>query len=132
MRKLCIIFLLFFLSGCGEYSPSKHDVVNTHGHIENLRLLEDFIKDVSMNKDSEVRVVSYTDECDPIIHDLTYSNDELASKKDTREDEFGTQLVMEDVCKSINTIDKNNHTVYQLEGCEGKVDIIHVTSIPND
>ncbi|WP_421383276.1 DUF4362 domain-containing protein [Bacillus salacetis] len=131
MRKLSIVLLLFFLTGC-EYSPSKHDVVNTHGHIENLRLLEDFVEDVSMNKDSEVRVVNYTDEGDPIIHDLTYSNDEIASKIDTREDEFGTQVVMEDVCESINKIEKNNHTVYQLEGCEGSQDVLQVTSIPND
>ncbi|EDL65719.1 DUF4362 domain-containing protein [Bacillus sp. SG-1] len=133
MKKLYFIWvLLFFLSACGEYSPSKHDVVNTHGHIENIRLLENFMEDVSMNKESEVRVVNYTDEGDPIIHDLTYSNDTLTSKKDTREDEFGNQLVMEDVCESIKKIDKSDRTIYQLEGCNGKVDVIHVTIISND
>jgi hypothetical protein len=112
MRKLYISFLLpLFLSGCGEYSPSKHDVVNTHGRIENLSLLEEFIEDVSINKDSEVRVVNYTDEGDPIIHDLKYSNDQLTSIMDTREDEFGDQLVKEDVCENIKKLDKNNQTI---------------------
>ncbi len=124
--------LLFFLSGCGEYSPSKHDVVNTHGQIKNLGLLEKFIADVSLNKDSEVRVVNYTDEGDPIIHDLIYSNGQLTSIKDTREDEFGDQLVKEDVCDSIKKLDKNNQIIYQLEGCKGKQDVIHVTTIIND
>ncbi|PLR70693.1 DUF4362 domain-containing protein [Bacillus sp. UMB0728] len=133
MRKLYISFLLpIFLSGCGEYSPSKHDVVNTHGRIENLSLLEEFIEDVSMNKDSEVRVVNYTDEGDPIIHELKYSNDQLTSIKDTRADEFGDQLVKEDVCETIKKLDKNNQTIYQLEGCKGKEDVIHVTIIIND
>lgn len=55
MRKLYLTFvLLFFLSGCGEYSPSKHDVVNTHGNTENLRLLENFIEDVSIDRKSVV------------------------------------------------------------------------------
>ncbi|TYR74417.1 DUF4362 domain-containing protein [Rossellomorea vietnamensis] len=133
MRKFYFTFiLLFLLSGCGEYSPSKHDVVNTHGNIENLRLLENFIEDVSMDRDSEVRVVNYTDEGDPIIHYLNYFNDELTSKKDTREDEFGDQLVMEAVCESIEKIDQNNRTVYQLHGCNGKAEVIHVTIISND
>ncbi|TYS50956.1 DUF4362 domain-containing protein [Bacillus infantis] len=133
MRKLFMGFLLlFFLSGCGEYSPSKHDVVNTHGQIENLSLLEEFTEDVSKNKDSRIRVVNYTDEGDPIIHDLNYSNGQLTSIKDTREDEFGDQLVKEDVCESIKKLDKNNQTTYQLEGCKGKEDVIHVTTIIND
>ncbi|MDT0160884.1 MULTISPECIES: DUF4362 domain-containing protein [Bacillus] len=133
MRKLFMSFLLlFFLSGCGEYSPSKHDVVNIHGSIVNISLLEKFIADVSLNKDSEVRVVNYTDEGDPIIHDLNYSNGQLTSIKDTREDEFGDQLVKEDVCESIKKLDKNKQTIYQLEGCKDKEDVIHVTYIIND
>ncbi|MGD7024641.1 DUF4362 domain-containing protein [Rossellomorea vietnamensis] len=133
MRKLYSTFIvLFLLSGCGEYSPSKYDVVNTHGNIENVRLLENFIENVSKNKDSEVRVVNYTDEGDPIIHDLNYSNGLITSVKDTREDEFGDQLVMENVCESIKKIDKNNRTIYQLEGCNGKETVIHVTITSND
>ncbi|MGD6968732.1 DUF4362 domain-containing protein [Rossellomorea vietnamensis] len=133
MRKLYSTFIvLFLLSGCGQYSPSKHDVVNTHGNIENLRLLENFIENVSMDRDSKVRVVNYTDEGDPIIHDLNYSNDLITSVKDTREDEFGDQLVMENVCESIKKIDKNNLTFYQLQGCNGKETVIHVTIISDD
>ncbi|WP_253271172.1 DUF4362 domain-containing protein [Sporosarcina sp. D27] len=94
MRELFIIFsLLFILSGCGEYSPSMWDVVNTHGTIENLGLLENFTQDVSHNKESEVRVVNYTHEGDPIIHDLNYSNDKITSTIDRRADEFGDQVV---------------------------------------
>ncbi|MGN7410830.1 DUF4362 domain-containing protein [Sporosarcina sp. SAFN-010] len=133
MRELFIFFiLLFFLSGCGEYSPSKRDVVNIHGNIENLRLLEKFTEDVSINKASEVRVVNYTDEGDPIIHDLNYSNDKLTSTIDTRADEFGNQLVKEDVCESIKKIDENNQTIYQLEGCKCIEEGINVTHIIND
>ena len=103
MRKIYTMtfLLLFLLSACGEYSPSTHDVVNSHGEIENLRLLELFIEDVSLNKDSEVRVVNYTDEGDPIIHDLNYSNDKLTSELYASGDEYGDQLVKEDVCESI-------------------------------
>lgn len=119
MRKLYIIILLaFFLSGC-EYSPSKRDVVNMHGTIENLKLLEKFTEDVSMNKDIKVRVVIYTDEGDPIIHDLNYSNGKITSIYDSRDDEFGAQDITESECDSIKKIDKNNETLYRLEGCEG-------------
>ncbi|MFA9558987.1 DUF4362 domain-containing protein [Evansella sp. AB-rgal1] len=68
-KKYTFIFLLLsLLSACGEYSPSRHDVVNSHGETENLGLLEMFIEDVSLNKDSKVRVVNYTEESYPIIH----------------------------------------------------------------
>lgn len=134
MRKiLTILFLLLFLlSACGGYSPSKQDVINSHGEIENLGLLEKFIEDVSLNKKSKVRVVNYTDEGDPILHDLNYSNDKLTYKIDTREDEFGDQVVKEDVCESINKIDKNNKTIYQLEGCKGKEEVKYVLVINNE
>lgn len=131
MKKIVILLvLLIFLSGC-EYSPSKHDVVNTHGKIENLELLEKFIEDVSMNKDSVVRVINYTDEGDPIIHDLIYYKEKLTSIKDTREDDFGDKLVIENECETIKKIDKDNQTRYQLEGCKGEEDIIFVTTIVN-
>lgn len=127
-----LVLLLCFLTGCGEYSPSKRDVVNTHGTIENLRLLEKFTQDVSNNQDSEIRVVNYTDEGDPIIHDIHYSNDKLTSTIDTRADEFGDQVVRVDECKSIKKLDESNQTVYQLEGCKSNEEGIHVTLIINN
>lgn len=132
MRKLYTITLLLFLSGCSEYSPSKRDVVNVHGSIENLGLLEQFTDDVSMNKNSGVRVVNYTDEGDPIIHDLKYSTGKLISIIDTRADEFGDQLGKEDVCESIKKIDGNNQTTYQLEGCKDNEEGIYVTLVTHD
>lgn len=131
-RIIFFFILLFFLSGCGDYSPSNRDVVNIHGNIENLRLLEKFTEDVSINKASKVRVVNYTDEGDPIIHDLNYSNEKLTSTIDIRADEFGDQLVREDVCESIKKIEENNQTFYQFEGCKGNEEGINVTHIIND
>lgn len=133
MKKVSILVLLSLsLFGCGDYSPSKHDVVNSLGTIKNLDLLEKFTEDVSNNKDSEVRVVNYTDEGDPVIHDLRYSDEKLSSKIDTRFDEFGDHGVIEDTCKSIKIIEKSDHTIYQLRGCEVYKEGILITSIPSD
>ncbi|WP_432356096.1 DUF4362 domain-containing protein [Sporosarcina sp. A2] len=133
MKEVSILVLVaLFLSGCGEYSPSKSDVVNTHGTIKNLDLLEKFTGDVSNNKDSEVRIVNYTDEGDPIIHDLKYSDEKLSSKIDTRADEFGNQAVNEDVCKSIEKTNKNNQTIYQLKECKDNKEGIPITIIFNN
>ncbi|MDW0109805.1 DUF4362 domain-containing protein [Sporosarcina aquimarina] len=105
MKKVSILVLLSLsLFGCGDYSSSKHDVVNTLGTIKNLELLEKFTEDVSNNKDSEVHVVNYTDEGDPVIHDLKYSDEKLSSTIDTRFDEFGDHGVIEDTCKRIKII----------------------------
>ncbi|WOV83104.1 DUF4362 domain-containing protein [Sporosarcina jeotgali] len=133
MKKVSILILLSLsLFGCGDYSPSKHDVVNTLGTIKNLDLLEKFSEDVSNNKDSEVRVVNYTDEGDPIIHDLKYSDEKLSSKLDTRFDEFGDHGVIEDTCKSIEIIEKSDRTIYRLRGCEVYKDGLPITIIPTD
>lgn len=47
------------------------DVINRHGNITKLKLLDDFVESVN-NKKATLRILSYTDKEDPIIYTLNY------------------------------------------------------------
>ncbi|MGY3714990.1 DUF4362 domain-containing protein [Sutcliffiella cohnii] len=126
-----LIIGMLILSACSGYSPSNKDVVNSHGDIKNIEFLDKFINDVIENKTANVRVVNYTIEGDPIIHDLKFANGKLLSKIDTREDDFGDKYVDESMCENIEITNKEEQTIYHLVGCENEKQHNNVLVINN-
>ncbi|MFC0165951.1 MULTISPECIES: DUF4362 domain-containing protein [Bacillus] len=69
-------------------------------------------------KKEKIRVVRYTNEGDPLLHDLEYDGKKLISTLDTTRDEFGVQQVNTTICKSIDMKEDEDKTEYVLSGCE--------------
>ncbi|MEH7110628.1 DUF4362 domain-containing protein [Bacillus sp. JJ1764] len=113
-----VIVLSFLIAGCGNYKPSSTDVVETHGKITNYSKFKEFLEDVTNGKNGEVRVVSYTNEGDPILHDLKYNGKNIKSTLDTTRDEFGEQKVDVTTCEAIKKNKEDNKIEYQLSGCK--------------
>jgi hypothetical protein len=68
----------------------KKDVVETHGRIENIKRLDEFTLNVQNDKQDNVRLVRYTIEGDPILHDLAYDGEKVEFKLDSTRDQYGS------------------------------------------
>ncbi|MTH55346.1 DUF4362 domain-containing protein [Bacillus mangrovi] len=115
-----IILSSLLLSGCGEYNPSDEDVVDSHGEVTNYNKFIQFINNLNTGKDNKekIRVVRYTNEGDPILHDLEYDGKKIISTIDRTRDEFGTQQVDTTSCKTIDSKEDEDKIEYVLSGCE--------------
>lgn len=134
MRKfLSISMMLLFLSGCSvntQQSPNtyKHqekDVINTHGSIENIEQLDQFVDDVNNEEVSKVRVVHYTIEGDPIFLDITYDGTSIQSRHDSTKDQYGSGEITEQRCERITKNETDTETSYELECGEETKEILH-------
>lgn len=96
-----------------EYIPSDEDIVTRLGRVSNGNRFTSFLKHVQKAEFDEIRLVHYTIEGDPILHDLIYNGDEIHSTLDTRRDKFGVGEITSTICKSI--VDTNSE--YVLTGC---------------
>lgn len=98
-------------------------VVAGPGGIANTNKLEGFYDDVQNNRISQVTIVRYTDEGDPIFVDLSYDEDSITYRHDNTWDAFGGQDkdVRTTACKTISKRDfrrDNEHgTEYYLTDC---------------
>jgi hypothetical protein len=116
-----ILFVL--LPGCQTsgghtlHKPTKNEVVEVHGRIENLERLDAFVNNVNKDKKDKVRLIRYTIEGDPIYHDLTYTGSQLTVKVDTTEDQYGGGEVNTYQCKGIKKEESNTQTQYIVEEC---------------
>lgn len=131
------LFLLFCVGGCeepedqmetevgkqvGAYKPVETDVVNTHGNIENMERFERFYKNVGDDVEDRIRIVTYTEEGDPILHDLEYDGNVLHSVRDSLRDTFGRGEIVEMSCENIEYIKNGKMVVnmYKLADCDRK------------
>ncbi|MDT9025874.1 DUF4362 domain-containing protein [Rossellomorea yichunensis] len=139
MRKSIMagLFLLFCVGGCeepedqmetevgkqvGAYKLVETDVVNTHGNIENMERFEEFYKNVGDDVEDRIRIVTYTEEGDPVLHDLDYDGNVLHSVRDSRRDTFGSGEIVEMSCENIEYIQKRKmaDNIYKLADCDRK------------
>jgi hypothetical protein len=100
-----------------DYKPSKDDIVSMHGDIENLDRFSSFIANVKQSSEDTIRVVSYTEEGAPILHDLEYDGHVIHFILDTRRDGFGPRMIEERECKSVDIEKGDKRTAYALTGC---------------
>jgi paraquat-inducible protein B len=102
-----------------EYNGVQNtDVVDTHGQVENVNELDDFVDHVKANVEDEVRIIQYTVEGDPMITDLVYDGQSISYTHDTTRDNFGNGEVTTTRCETITKRTSNIETVYQLQ-CNG-------------
>lgn len=134
-KKLLCLPLLFMLAACGDeavkspgtsssFTPTKQDVVNKHGEITNLARFEDFFENVQQSKEDTIRIIAYTIEGDPIIKDVHFNGSEIEYTLDTTRDAFGQQAVSATNCQSVERIETQEHTEYQIAGCENETDSV--------
>ncbi len=115
-KAIWLMIFLLLMSGC-SYQPSEEDIVDTHGDITNLEIFMEFIENVQEGKEDKIRVVRYTTEGDPILHDLEFDGEVITSKVDSTRDEFGSGKVSTAACQSIDVIETHERTEYSLTGC---------------
>ncbi|MCD5322212.1 MULTISPECIES: DUF4362 domain-containing protein [Pontibacillus] len=138
MRNILVVtsIILFILSGCQsngfegtqdttnsdapEYVQSPEDIVDSHRDMTNVETFYAFIEHVNEGGEDEIRVVRYTTEGDPILHDLKYDGDVIHSTIDSRRDAYGAGSVSEATCKSIDVDESKERTDYDLTGCDGE------------
>lgn len=140
MKKIFVFMgtLLFILSGCQsneanqgnkpsndtrqdnipEYVQSSEDIVDLHGNITNLDKFFAFAENVNQGVIDKIRVVRYTEEGDPMLHDLEYDGEVILSTTDTRRDGFGSGSLITATCKSIDIKESEGRTDYDLTGCD--------------
>jgi hypothetical protein len=112
-----VLILVLLLSGC-SYNPSDEDIVDMHGEITNLEKFMKFVENVNQGTEDKIRVVRYTTEGDPLLHDLKYDGKIITSTLDTTRDEFGNGSGSTATCKSIDVKETDGRTDYTLSGCD--------------
>jgi hypothetical protein len=116
-KAIWFVLLLILISGC-SYNPSEEDIVDSHGDITNIEKFMKFVENVNQGREDKIRVVRYTIEGDPILHDLEYDGEIITSTTDTTRDEYGNGSVSTATCKSINVKETAETTDYILSGCD--------------
>ncbi|WLR57460.1 DUF4362 domain-containing protein [Mesobacillus subterraneus] len=81
----------------GEGNPQPYvkgvkdvDVLNTHGGIDGIERMQRFYKDMKSGVPSDLRIVFYTIEGDPIVKDLKFDGESLEVKTDNTRDAYGS------------------------------------------
>ena len=143
MKKHIIIALILFISaGCQpedqtipvevtdfpnppEYIQAPEDIVDMHGDITNLERFYTFVDHVEQGQNDKIRIVNYTTEGAPMLHDLEFDGSEIHSTYDSTRDGYGTGIMEEVVCKGITVVKRDSRTDYVLEECSNdKEDLI--------
>ncbi|WP_349288078.1 DUF4362 domain-containing protein [Pseudoalteromonas sp. BZP1] len=121
MKKNLFLLFSLLLVGC-NYTPSDSDIVVGLGsEITNLNTFEIFLDNVKQGKEDNIRIVSYTDEGDPIIKDVNYDGTSIYAETDFTRDKFGTSRVESISCNSIDskvTVTPEKSEEYFLSECE--------------
>ncbi|PER84410.1 DUF4362 domain-containing protein [Bacillus cereus] len=128
MKKYILVFVvlsIFLISGCSKESSlvdEKKDVILKHEKIVNLNEFKAFVENVKLEKPDKVKIVSYTDEGDPIVKTLNYDGKEIRYSIDNSNDKFSSENNKEQktVCKKLNKRQENSQVVYYLDECSQK------------
>lgn len=146
MRKtiyILIFLVLVVLSACNNESgePQKNaeinvkglknvDVLNSHGSIKGLEKMSNFHESVQKGVPSNLRIVHYTTEGDPIVTDLDYNGEFLEVKHDSTRDKFGSGTITSTKCDNlIEEVNPTNTTYIAVDcagGFHGMIDILQI------
>lgn len=94
------------------------DVVNSHGSIAGIEKMQSFYNTMQNGVSSDLRIVHYTIEGDPIVLDLTYNGESLVVKDDNTRDKFGSGEVRTNSCSDLVEEINPTNTTYIAVGCE--------------
>jgi len=95
------------------------DVLNTHGGIEGLEKMQDFFEKLQKGIASDLRIVHYTIEGDPMVTDLTFNGDSLEVKHDFTRDAYGSGEVIINNCLKMIEEDNPTNLSYIAIDCSG-------------
>ncbi|MEO4054754.1 DUF4362 domain-containing protein [Solibacillus sp. CAU 1738] len=93
------------------------DVLNSHGSIEGLERMIRFYDNLQNGVPSDLRIVHYTIEGDPIISDLSYVGEFLEVKYDTTRDKFGSGAITKVKCGNLIEEVNPTNTTYIAVNC---------------
>lgn len=106
------------------------DVVNRHGSIEGLDRMIGFYDNVKNGVHSDLRIVHYTIEGDPIVTDLSYVGEFIEVKYDTTRDKFGSGAITVINCGNLIEEVNPTNTTYIAVDCTdefyGMQEILHI------
>lgn len=106
------------------------DVLNSHGSIEGLERMFSFYDNVQNGVPSDLRVVHYTIEGDPIVTDLSHDGEFLEVKYDTTRDNFGSGAITINQCGNLTEEVNPTNTSYIAVDCNdgfsGMEEILHI------
>ncbi|WP_102262658.1 DUF4362 domain-containing protein [Mesobacillus jeotgali] len=128
-----MMFFSFMLAGCEEeeqthveevkkikppdYIQEPGDVVDMHGDITNLEKFYSFVEHVEQRKKDEIRIVSYTTEGAPMLHNPIFDGEKIHSTYDSTRDGYGSGSIEETSCAGIAEVNTGGRTDYILEDC---------------
>ena len=104
---------------------SKEGDVTTEGPgltLSNVSQLDQFINDINAKKESEVRIVSQTDEGDLLITELIYDGRKILHRYDNSRDDFAGAFrgVRDTVCTGAGKEETDTNIRYYIKGCKWK------------
>lgn len=77
------------------------DVLNTHRGIKGFEKMQDFYDTIQKGIASDLRIVHYTIEGDPIVTDLTFNGDSLEVEHDSTRDSYGSGEITTNSCADL-------------------------------
>ena len=127
-KPVYIIFLIFFiviLSACNNQNSEikvkgveNVDVRNRHGSIEGIERMIQFYDNIQKGVPSNLRIVHYTTEGDPILTDLSYDGEMLEVKHDSTRDKYGSGETTKINCGNLVEEVNDTNTSYIAVECD--------------
>lgn len=107
------------------------DVVNTHGRIfEGLDNMHTFYENVLNGVLSDLRIVHYTIEGDPIVTDLKYDGETMKVINDSTRDKFGSGEIETTKCSGlIEEVTHTNTTYFAVDCSDGHSSMLEILAI---
>ncbi|MBS8263716.1 DUF4362 domain-containing protein [Mesobacillus boroniphilus] len=94
------------------------DVLNTHGSIDGIERMQRFYEDMKSGLPSDLRIVFYTIEGDPIVKDLKFNGESLEVKNDTTRDAYGSGGIQTITCGQLIEEVNPTNTSYIATECK--------------
>ena len=94
------------------------DVLNTHGGIEGIERMQRFYEDMKSGVSSDLRIVFYTIEGDPIVKDLKFNGESLEVKIDNTRDAYGSGGIQTINCGQLIEEVNPTNTSYIATNCK--------------
>lgn len=107
------------------------DVVNSHGRsIDGLERMQMFYENAQNGIPSDLRIVHYTFEGDPIIVDLKYNGETMEVIHDSSHDKFGSGEITTFTCNGLMEEVNPTNTTYIAVGCsDGFAGMLEILAI---
>ncbi|WP_110114410.1 DUF4362 domain-containing protein [Bacillus sp. CGMCC 1.16541] len=127
MRYVFIVAVLTVLSACSEFKVEETDVVVKDDKLTNQQQFEQFVENVTKDKEDQVRVVTYTKEEKPLLHLLDYKYNTITLTVEKTEGKKKERLVSTSSCEAIRVDETTNKADYSLTECTDGKDVYLLT-----